>query len=92
MNIKYFYIRTKCSFQIHSGWGSTRFDANTRPLSLQHDTPSSRMSAESSSESEAQSTISSSSVLSGSSSKDKDKKSGSVFRLFSKKKRSSQPS
>lgn len=81
----------KYSYQIHLGWGTTRFDANTRPLSLQHDTPSSRMSAESSSESEAQSTISSSSVVSGSS-KDKDKKSGSVFRLFSKKKRSSQPS
>lgn len=70
------------------GWGSTRFDANTRPLSLQHDTSSSRVSAESSSESEAQSTISASSVLSGGS-KDKDKKSG-MFRLFSKKKRSSQ--
>lgn len=58
-----------------------------RPLSLQHDV-SSRISAESSSESEAQSTISSSSVISGGS-KEKDKKSG-VFRIFSKKKRSSQ--
>lgn len=70
------------------GWGTTRFDANTRPLSLQHDTTSSRISAESSSESEAQSTISTSSVVS-SGGKDKDKKSG-MFRLFSKKKRSSQ--
>ncbi|XP_055309165.1 spectrin beta chain, non-erythrocytic 1 isoform X4 [Sitodiplosis mosellana] len=70
------------------GWGATRFDANTRPLSLQHEPSSSRISAESSSESEAQSTISTSSVVSGGS-KDKDKKSG-VFRLFSKKKRSSQ--
>lgn len=70
------------------GWGATRFDANTRPLSLQHEPSASRISAESSSESEAQSTISTSSVVSGGS-KDKDKKSG-MFRLFSKKKRSSQ--
>lgn len=76
------------SYVLDVGWGSTRFDANTRPLSLQHDSSSSRVSAESSSESEAQSTISASSVLSGGS-KDKDKKSG-MFRLFSKKKRSSQ--
>lgn len=72
---------------LNLGWGSTRFDAITRPLSMQHDTTS-RVSAESSSESEAQSTISASSVMS-SGSKDKDKKSG-MFRLFSKKKRSSQ--
>lgn len=72
----------------HLGWGATRFDANTRPLSLQHDTSSSRVSAESSSESEAQSTISAGSVVSNSG-KDKDKKSG-MFRIFSKKKRSSQ--
>lgn len=74
------------------GWGATRFDANTRPLSLQHDTSSSRVSAESSSESEAQSTISAGSVVSNSGKdkdKDKDKKSG-MFRIFSKKKRSSQ--
>lgn len=83
-------------FDDQIGWGNTRFEVtNTRPLSLQHDTSSSmsRISAESSSESEAQSTISGSSVKSGGS-KDKDinKKSGSgMFRLFSKKKRSSQP-
>lgn len=72
------------------GWGATRFDVNNRPLSLQHESSSSRISAESSSESEAQSTISTSSVVSGGSKdKDKDKKSG-MFRLFSKKKRSSQ--
>lgn len=81
-------------FFVCLGWGSTRFDAPARPLSLQHDssTSISRMSAESSSESEAQSTISGNSVKSGSSKdKDKDKKSG-MFRLFSKKKRSSQES
>lgn len=78
---------------IFTGWGSTRFDSagNIRPLSLQHDSASSRMSAESSSESEAQSTISGNSVKSGGSKdKDKDKKTG-MFRLFSKKKRASQP-
>lgn len=78
---------------LNKGWGSTRFDTGSaRPLSLQHDTATSRMSAESSSESEAQSVISSSGVMSGNGKdKDKDKKSG-MFRLFSKKKRSSQPS
>ncbi|XP_031639597.1 uncharacterized protein LOC116351612 isoform X2 [Contarinia nasturtii] len=65
-----------------AGWGVTRFDANSRPLSLQHDISSSRISAESSSESEAHSTISTGS---------KEKKSG-VFRMFRmNKKRSSQP-
>lgn len=74
------------------GWGNTRFDAdNIRPSSYQHDPMASRMSAGSSSESEAHSVISSSSVLSGVSSKDKERKSG-VFRLFSKKKKSNQMS
>lgn len=68
----------------HIGWGATRFDGSTRPLSLQHEPSSSRFSAESSSESEAQSTLSTSSVVSGG---NKDKRSG-MFRLFSKKKRS----
>lgn len=84
------YIQRSIQFKfVHIiGWGPSRFDANIRPHSPQHLSSCSRISAESSSESEVQSTISASSAIS-SGSKDKEKKSG-MFRLFSKKKRSSQ--
>ncbi|XP_037904390.1 spectrin beta chain, non-erythrocytic 1 isoform X3 [Hermetia illucens] len=72
-----------------AGWGIARHEAG-RPLSMPPNDSSvvGRMSAESSSESEAQS-ISSISDVKGSTSKDKDRRSG-MFRLFGKKKRSGQ--
>lgn len=86
--ILYSFFLFPSNMNFDTGWGDTRFEATARPMSLQHDaTSTSRVSTGSSSESEAQSTISSNSVKSNN---NKDKKTG-MFRLFSKKKRSSQP-